>query len=238
MTLILRWLLVLIVAAIAGKLVSKIKLPSILGWLIVGMFFGPHAIGLLPQKVLDAGWYKIIIMWMQCAFGLMLGTELVWKKMKTYGKALIITTLTQSLGTFFLVTAVFAAIFAATGVPVYLALVFGGIALATAPAPALSIVSEFHANGPVAGTLLPMAVLDDMVAIVVFFTVNSFVASSVSGGLGAALYDSGYDIFADYNRNCNGASCRISSQKGKRTCRDACGTSCGDNNDGGNRICF
>lgn len=182
MTLILRWLLVLIVAAIAGKLVSKIKLPSILGWLIVGMFFGPHAIGLLPQKVLDAGWYKIIIMWMQCAFGLMLGTELVWKKMKTYGKALIITTLTQSLGTFFLVTAVFAAIFAATGVPVYLALVFGGIALATAPAPALSIVSEFHANGPVAGTLLPMAVLDDMVAIVVFFTVNSFVASSVSGG--------------------------------------------------------
>ena len=182
MTLILRWLLVLIVAAIAGKLVSKIKLPSILGWLIVGMFFGPHAIGLLPQKVLDAGWYKIIIMWMQCAFGLMLGTELVWKKMKTYGKALIITTLTQSLGTFFLVTAVFAVIFAATGVPVYLALVFGGIALATAPAPALSIVSEFHANGPVAGTLLPMAVLDDMVAIVVFFTVNSFVASSVSGG--------------------------------------------------------
>ena len=55
MTLILRWLLVLMVAAIAGKLVSKIKLPSILGWLIVGMFFGPHAIGLLPQKVLDAG---------------------------------------------------------------------------------------------------------------------------------------------------------------------------------------
>lgn len=182
MILILRWLLVLIVAAIAGRLVSKIKLPSILGWLIVGMFFGPHAIGLLPKKVLDAGWYKIIIMWMQCAFGLMLGTELIWKKMKTYGKALIITTLTQSLGTFFLVTAVFAAIFAVTGVPIYLAFVFGGIALATAPAPALSIVSEFHANGPVAGTLLPMAVLDDMVAIVVFFTVNSFIASSVSGG--------------------------------------------------------
>ena len=40
---------------------------------------------------------------------------------------------------------------------------FGGIALATAPAPALSIVNEFHARGPVTDTLLPMTVLDDVV---------------------------------------------------------------------------
>lgn len=86
------------------------------------------------------------------------------------------------MGTFFLVTFVFGILFWFTNIPVYLAFVFGGIALATAPAPALSIVNEFHANGPVANTLLPMAVLDDVVAIAVFFTVNSFVASSMSGG--------------------------------------------------------
>lgn len=178
----LRWLVVLVLAALAGKLVSKIKLPSILGWLIVGMLFGPHALGLMPQTVLDAVWYKTVIMWMQCAFGLMLGTELVWKELKTYGKGLVVTTLTQSLGTFFFVTLVFGVVFLAAGVPVYLAFLFGGIALATAPAPALSIVNEFHAKGPVTNTLLPMAVLDDIVAIIVFFTVNSIVASSVSGG--------------------------------------------------------
>lgn len=169
-------------AALAGKLVSKIKLPSILGWLIVGMFLGPHALGLMSQSVLDAGWYKTVIMWMQCAFGLMLGTELVWKKLKSYGKGLVVTTMTQSLGTFFFVTLVFAIVFLIADVPVYLAFVFGGIALATAPAPALSIVSEFHASGPVTNTLLPMAVLDDIVAIVVFFTVNSVISSYVSGG--------------------------------------------------------
>lgn len=54
-----------------------------MGWLIIGMFFGPHAFGLMSQPVLDAGWYKTVIMWMQCAFGLMLGTELVWKKLKS-----------------------------------------------------------------------------------------------------------------------------------------------------------
>lgn len=178
----LQWLMVLILAAFAGRLVSKIKLPSILGWLIVGMLLGPHALGLMPQPVLDAVWYKTIIMWMQCAFGLMLGTELVWKELKSYGKGLFVTTLTQSLGTFCFVTLVFAIVLWLADVPVYLAFLFGGIALATAPAPALSIVNEFHAKGPVTNTLLPMAVLDDIVAIIVFFTVNSIVASSVSGG--------------------------------------------------------
>lgn len=182
MTQLLRWLLILALAALAGRLVSRIKLPAILGWLIVGMFFGPHALGLMPQSVLDAAWYKTVIMWMQCAFGLMLGTELMWKKLKTYGKGLVVTTLTQSLGTFALVSLVFAVVFRAAGIPVYVALLFGGVALATAPAPALSIVNEFHTKGPVTDTLLPMAVLDDIVAILVFFTVNSVVSSSVSGG--------------------------------------------------------
>lgn len=66
--------------------------------------------------------------------------------------------------------------------PVYLAFVFGGIALATAPAPAVSIVNEFHAKGPVTDTLLPMTILDDVVGIAVFFTVNSLIARAVSGG--------------------------------------------------------
>lgn len=178
----LQWLMVLVLATFAGRLVSKIKLPSILGWLIIGMLFGPHALGLMPQPVLDAVWYKTVIMWMQCAFGLMLGTELVWKDLKSYGKELTITTLTQSLGTFCFVTLVFAIVLWLADLPTYLAFIFGGIALATAPAPALSIVNEFHAKGPVTNTLLPMAILDDIVAIVVFFTVNSIVASSVSDG--------------------------------------------------------
>ena len=125
---IIRWIAVLAIAFAAGKLMTKIKMPSILGWLIVGMILGPHAVNLMPQIVLDARWYKTIIMWMQCAF------------------------------------------------------VFGGIALATAPAPALSIANEFHAKGPVTDTLLPMTILDDVVGIAVFFTVNSLVARMASSG--------------------------------------------------------
>lgn len=172
----------LILAALTGKLVSKLRMPSILGWLIIGMIFGPHALGIMSQEVMDSSWYKVIIMWMQCAFGLMLGTELVWKKLKSYGRGLIVTTLTQSLGTFFFVTLFFGIVFELSGIPIYLAFVFGSIALATAPAPALSIVNEFHTSGPVTETLLPMAVLDDIVAIVVFFTLNSIVSGLASSG--------------------------------------------------------
>lgn len=179
---ILCWIVVLVLAFVAGKAVSKCKLPAILGWLIAGMLLGPHAIGVLSEELLNLPGYKLVITWMQCAFGLMLGTELIWKRIKNYGKSLVITTLTQSLGTFLLVSLVFGIVFVCTDLPVYLAFVFGGTALATAPAPALSIVNEFHTKGPVTDTLLPMAVLDDIVGIAVFFTVNSFVASTVSGG--------------------------------------------------------
>lgn len=179
---VLRWLAVLVLAFTAGKLITKIKMPSILGWLIVGMLFGPHALRLLPQDVLTAGWYQTIVMWMQCTFGVMLGTELIWKKLKRSGKALIVTTLTQSLGTFAVVSLAFGIVFALANVPVFLAFVFGGIALATAPAPAVSVVNEFHAEGPVTDTLLPMTILDDVVGIAVFFTVNSLIARAVSGG--------------------------------------------------------
>lgn len=182
MLLILRWFVVIVIAFLFGKLVSKCKLPSILGWLIAGMILGPHAFGLMPNMLINLEWYQIMIHVLECAVGLMIGTELVWGRMKQYGKSLIITTLTQSLGTFILVSAVFGIVFWLSGIPIYLAFVFGGIALATAPAPALSIVREFKTDGPVTRTLIPMAALDDIVGVVVFFTTIAFVARNVSGG--------------------------------------------------------
>lgn len=180
--LIMRWILTIILAYIAGKLIAKLKLPSILGWLIAGMLLGPYAFQLLPQELIDTTYYETIIHILECAVGLMIGTELVFSKLKKYGKALIVTTLYQSLGTFIVVSLAFCIIFAITGVPIYLAFIFGGIALATAPAPALSIVREFKTNGPVTNALIPMAALDDMVGVAVFFTVVSIVAHQVSGG--------------------------------------------------------
>lgn len=174
----LKWLLSIAIAFAVGKLIGKLRLPAILGWLITGIVVGPYALKLISDELISAEWYETLIHILECTVGIMIGTELVFGKIKSCGKALVITTLSQSLGTFALVTLVFA--FA--GVPIYLAFVFGRIALATAPAPALSIVNEFKTKGPVTKTLIPMAALDDIVGVAVFFTVIAIVARHVSGG--------------------------------------------------------
>ena len=179
---IVRLLAAVILAFLAGKLISKLKLPSILGWLIAGMALGPHALSLVNSALLDAVWYQSAVHILECAVGLMIGTELVWKRIKKSGRSIIITTLTQSLGTFLLVSLVFGIVFYFTNIPLYLAFLFGGIALATAPAPALSIVREFKTKGPVTSTLIPMAALDDIVGCILFFTTIALVAGNLSAG--------------------------------------------------------
>ena len=178
----LRLCLTVGIAFLAGKLVARFKLPSILGWLIAGMALGPHAFSLISQQILDAQWYQIVIHILECGVGLMIGTELVWRKLKRSGWAIIITTLTQSLGTFLFVSLVFGIVFYFLDIPIYLTFIFGGIALATAPAPALSIVREFKTDGPVTNTLIPMAALDDIVGCIVFFTTIAVVTGHLSAG--------------------------------------------------------
>lgn len=177
----LRLLIVVVLGFLFGKLASKLKMPAVLGFLIAGMALGPNAANLLTQEILDAPTYERLISVLECGMGLMLGTEMVWKRMRRYGKQVLTITLTESLGTFLVVSAASCAIFYLTGVPVFLGLVFGGIALATAPAPALSIVTEYHTDGPVTRTLIPLAVLDDVAAITVFLGVMSVVLKQTSG---------------------------------------------------------
>ncbi|WMJ83481.1 cation:proton antiporter [Oscillospiraceae bacterium LTW-04] len=175
-----RLLIVILLAVCAGKLASKVHMPAVLGFLMAGMLLGPHAFNLLTQEILDAPVYHSLMSILECGMGLMLGTEAVWKKMRVYGSQILIITLVQSLSTFVLVSAAFAAIFYYMGIPVFLGLIFGGIALATAPAPALSIVTEYKTEGPVTRTLIPMAVLDDIIAITVFLTVMSIVVKKTA----------------------------------------------------------
>ena len=124
---ILRVLAIICVAFVCGKLVSKVRLPSILGWLIAGIVFGPYLAGVVISDITNA----------LCFAGVMIGREIVFKKIASSGKQIIGITFVQSIGTFLFVSAVFSVAFLIAGIPVYLAFIFGGIALATAPAPAL-----------------------------------------------------------------------------------------------------
>lgn len=174
----LRIFAILCAASVCGKMVSRLRLPSILGWLIAGIIFGPYLAGVVTLDITDTLWYQIFIKFFECFAGVMIGREIIFKKIARSGKQIIGITFVQSIGTFVFVSAVFGAVFAMTDIPLYLAFIFGGIALATAPAPALSIVNEYHTKGPVTKTLIPLAAIDDIIGVIVFFTVISIVSGT------------------------------------------------------------
>lgn len=184
---ILRIFAIVCSAIICGKLISKLKLPAILGWLITGIILGPYLAEVVTLDITNALWYKILIKLFECFAGVMIGREIIFKKLASSGKQIIGITFVQSIGTFLVVSFVFALVFMVTGTPIYLAFVFGGIALATAPAPALSIVNEYHTNGPVTKTLIPLAAIDDVIGVIVFFTVISIISGVNSGAQTSVL---------------------------------------------------
>ena len=176
---ILGFLAILASAYVLGILLSKIKLPAILGWLIAGIVLGPYLGQLVSLDFINNTWFKIVIHAFELFAGLMIGRELNLQKLKKTGTQILVTTLFQSLGTFLVVSLFFLVTLAIAHKPLYLAFLFGGIALATAPAPALSIVDQYKTDGPVTRTLIPMAALDDVVGVIVFFTTISIVSGTV-----------------------------------------------------------
>ncbi|MGG7175951.1 cation:proton antiporter [Clostridium paraputrificum] len=165
-----------ILALVIGKLVSKIKLPSILGWLITGMVIGPHALNWMNSSIIDAEWFHILSNIGEILVGMLIGTELILEELKKSGKQIATICLFEGMTAFILVAVSF---FIFADIPFSIALIFGAIALATAPAPSLSIVKEYNAKGPVSKTLIPLAALDDVLGLIVFF----IVIGAVSGGM-------------------------------------------------------
>lgn len=165
-------------ALLMGKLVSKIHLPAILGWLLTGMIIGPHALNWMDSSIIDAQWFHILSNIGEVFVGMLIGTELILKELKKSGKQILIICLFEGITAFIFVSVAF---FIFADIPMPIALVFGAIALATAPAPSLSIVKEYNAQGPVSKTLIPLAALDDILALIVFFLVIGLVSGSMTG---------------------------------------------------------
>lgn len=64
----------------------------------------------------------------------MIGRKIIFKELSSSGKQIIGITFIQSLGTFLFVSLEFMIVFLIVDIPLYLAFIFGEIALETAPA--------------------------------------------------------------------------------------------------------
>lgn len=168
------------IAILFGKIMQLIKMPAILGWLIAGMALGEFGFNLISSEMTHLGWYHISLEIFESFVGVMIGSELIIRQLKKSGKQIIVIAIFEAFMTFAVVSFAFAIVLSLIGLPLYLALIFGAIGLATAPAPSLSIVNEYKAKGPVTNTLLPIVALDDIIAISVFLLVMTFVVNVYS----------------------------------------------------------
>lgn len=175
--------IILILGLLGGKLVNRWKLPAVTGYILVGLLIGPAIFGFLSTEAIEE--LKPLSHIALGIIALVIGGELELKFLKRLGKSLLLITVFEAVGAFILVTI----IFKLCGVETYLALVFGALATATAPAGTVAVIREFKSKGPLTESLLAVVALDDAVGVVLFGIVIAF--SKILNG-GSTILSSGW----------------------------------------------
>lgn len=153
-----------------GKAMKWIRLPSIIGFMIVGVIAGnllnTGVIRSLPVTIPE-GVFDSLSFITHIALSLValtIGMELSFLSLKKQGLGIVTIILAESFGAFFVVTL---SIYALTrNWP--LALIFGAIAPASAPAGTVAVIQEYKAKGPLTKALYAVVGFDDGLGIIIF----------------------------------------------------------------------
>ena len=154
---------VLLVAGVLGGLLAKRVrwLPTITGFMAVGLLIGPSGLGLLDEEMLSNA--RVLV---QVALGLILfklGTSLhPWMVLRT--PSLVVTSLVESLGTFIAIWALMHAL----GTHPLASLIAATVAVSSSPAVLIHVAHELHAKGEVVDTAKALVALNNVLAFVFF----------------------------------------------------------------------
>ena len=152
----------ILIAFYGGKVSKLVKLPSIIGYMIVGVLIGPSLFNVLNTPTQE----KLSFL-TDVALGfvaLSIGLELNFKSLKRLGKGIITVIFSESLMAFILVT--LGTYFLTKNLP--LALILGAIAPASAPAGTVAVIQEYKAKGPLTEALYAVVGFDDGLGIIIF----------------------------------------------------------------------
>ena len=186
--------ILLLVALFSTRLMRKLKLPNVTGYIVTGIIMGPFVFGLLFNKfsydgIKDGIIYGFVdkISWVSTvALGFIafsIGTSFKRNTIKALGKRVLVITVLEAVGASILViVALLVAHFIFPDqISWQMVLVLSAIASATAPAATLMVIKQYNARGPLVDTLLPVVALDDAAALILFAILFQL-ASALSGG--------------------------------------------------------
>ncbi len=191
-------LICLAVALIGGlmlsRLTKKLNLPAVTAYLLAGLLLGPFCLGAL--KVPGLGFNSLhqvetLSVITQVALGFIaftIGNEFRLSQLKTMGKAAITIGILQAVITTLLVDLILICLYFCFPNVISLpcAVVLGAIASATAPAATLMVVRQYKADGPLTRLLMLVVAIDDAVGLVLF-SVSFGIATALSQGQASVL---------------------------------------------------
>lgn len=165
----------LLAGLILSRFIKKLQLPAVTAYLIAGICIGPcvlgkigiSGIGITAEQIEGFGLVSDLALGF-IAFAM--GNEFRIPQLKKIGKQATVIGIFQAIFTTIIVDVVLILIHLANPALLSLraAIVLGAVATATAPAATLMVVKQYKAKGPVTDILLPVVALDDAVGLVVF----------------------------------------------------------------------
>ena len=154
--------IVTLIGFYAGKSMKFVRLPSIVGFMIVGVFLGTSLLGLLSEDLQhDLSFITDVALGF---VALSIGLELNLRALKKLGSGIVLIIISESFAAFLIVAAGVALL---TG-DLPLALIFGAIAPASAPAGTVAVIQEYKAKGTLTKALYAVVGFDDGLGIMIF----------------------------------------------------------------------
>ncbi len=181
------------IALLAGLLMTRIfrriKLPAVTAYLIAGVLIGPYCLGAIGIEGIGFNSMENVSklsLISQVALGFIafsIGNEFRVEDLKKTGKQATVIGIFQALVATLFVDLALYAVHLAMPDKISLAqlITLGAIATATAPAATLMVVREYKAKGPLTSLLLPIVALDDAVGLIVFAISFGIAKTLVSG---------------------------------------------------------
>ena len=168
--------LCIIMGLMFSRVAKKLSLPAVTAYLVAGLILGPFCLGLLHIPGVGFGsleeveGFSIISQVALGFIGFAIGNEFRLSQLKTMGRQAVTIGILQAVLTTVLVDIVLIALHFAfphvLTLPV--AITLGAIASATAPAATLMVVRQYKAEGPLTKLLLLVVAIDDAVGLVLF----------------------------------------------------------------------
>lgn len=147
----------------AGKAARKFGLPSLIGFMLAGAVMGVSVLHIFNVEILEHLSFIPEIALGFVAFSI--GSELNLGILKRLGRSLTAILLCETLFTFALVTL---GVLLISGGDWPMALIFGAMAPATAPAGTVAVLQEYKAKGTLSQALYAVVGFDDGIAVLIF----------------------------------------------------------------------